>query len=134
MSTTQHTPLPWDYDPNHMVIFQADNRYADNAAIGPGGIWQGLSDNQLGEICTITEHDVHTFSIGDITYRRDRNVCKRARQRDAANAAFIVRACNAHDDLLEVVRMVAGMRPGESISEAKQDWARAAIRKAEGGA
>jgi len=35
------------------------------------------------------------------------------------------------EDLPELARMVVGMRSGESISEAKQDWARAAISRAE---
>lgn len=37
-----------------------------------------------------------------------------------------------NERLREVVLMVAGMRPGESMSEAKVDWAKAALRDLDG--
>lgn len=45
-----------------------------------------------------------------------------------ANAEFIVRACNGHDDLLEALRTIAKF----GTCAASRDTARAAIAKAEG--
>jgi len=54
---------------------------------------------------------------------------------DEANAEFIVRACNSHDELLAALQRVADWIfniDGDCVADA-QAWARAAIAKAKGG-
>lgn len=56
-----------------------------------------------------------------------------------ANAEFIVRACNAHDEMLEALRTTAGnirsLGPAGALGESYREWLRVvedAIARAEG--
>lgn len=54
----------------------------------------------------------------------------RADERMIANAAFIVRACNAHDDLVKALQGL--IRAGHSLNASSHEWnaAHAALAKA----
>jgi hypothetical protein len=47
-----------------------------------------------------------------------------------ANAAFIVRACNAHDDLVRALRNLSWLQPGDQIGSSDVESIRAALAKA----
>ncbi len=71
-----HTPLPWE------IIPRIDPRVATAIAIG--------SADRKTNICVLTDR-----------YKgQDSSKCRSSVPEADANAEFIVRACNSHDDLL----------------------------------
>lgn len=109
-SIAAHTPGPWVVE---------ESRVQDT-----GTLFETIRSEPIS---TSKEPDT-----GDIAYLT-------LRQREVrANAAFIVRACNAHDDLLALAREVASqfddVKHPLSVEGRLRDAARAAIAKATGAA
>lgn len=88
MAEREHTPGPWIIDPAYPSEVQTSD---------------------LNTICSVW----HAHAAGEtITVR---GVLECSLEESAANAAFIVRACNAHDDLVAALEAVAEARmPGEA--------------------
>lgn len=100
-----HTPGPWEID----------EESEDNAGQTALSI---TSDNRPGYICGI--HCAEGVELDVI---------------DRANAAFIVRACNAHGELVKALKMILKTHDPietDEIMEDAREQARAAIAKAEG--
>lgn len=82
-----------------------------------------------------TKHSPLPFVVSDVFWIEDANgndvascVVANVTGGDGNNAAFIVRACNAHDDLLALAkRVVAG---GMSFPKYEREMAKAAVAKA----
>lgn len=115
MAETKHTPTPWRATKARTLIHIAGDE---------------------GGVCSIS---VSPPRVPEIHIREE--TVARAK----ADAEFIVRACNAYDDLLAIVEAVASADPDDTIGSIKvhpdgapsawlKDAARAAIAKAKGGA
>lgn len=111
--TTQHTPGPWN--------FKDRENGNDAQAEFPTKINFGLEGYGVGSV------------VGSVyVWMRDLDTAK-------ANAAFIVRACNSHDDLLAALQSIstlASCAPNDDEKISGQEFtrimntARAAIAKA----
>ena len=106
---SQHTPTPWTVD----EALARDNRVIS----GPNG-------EVVVEVAATLDHD----STSDLLVDHERD----------ANAAFIVRACNAYDDLLAALREIVRLADANATDQHDMavvrayavDAARAALRKA----
>ena len=109
-----HTPVPWMYFRN----------FRDNLCICKNPV--NISTNSRTNLSpSATNND----------YEWVAELCAQSSTSPTAeaNAAFIVRACNSHDELLEALEyIISCIDSGEMFEVVKFDKARAAIAKAKG--
>lgn len=86
-----HTPGPWHYDSNVMVIYGV-KRYGGEAEVGKGTEYHGADCNSFYEICTIKRHSTWDYWLGDEHYKVPEEVKRRLCERDASNARLVAAA------------------------------------------
>jgi hypothetical protein len=86
MTKSQHTPTPWKYE------YIDRNRAIISAPKGANHVYC-----LFGEFVGPPDFEKETQAIA----------CKISAEEAAANATFIVRACNAHDALVEALEALA---------------------------
>jgi hypothetical protein len=113
MNTTQHTPTPWTFNDTDGTIRADANSVSDQMGDYRGSI---IADLKPALGC-----DEWTGSARE-----------HARAETEANAAFIVRACNAHDDLVAALSAFVndpphplGVEWWELIDKARAELAKA---------
>jgi hypothetical protein len=92
----EHTPTPWAYDSNGIITIHKVPRYHDPDRPADHPRFKGECPNTVNEVCVITPQ----FNYYTRKYRSDEA---------KANAEFIVRACNAHEKLVEALRLAGPM-------------------------
>jgi hypothetical protein len=112
-----HTPLPWKTQPLKASSFQGNGDVGNERLIG-----FKIDNGSIEDIVTV-----------DCRGKRNKEVA-------AANADFIVRACNSHDKLMNaLIRLVSAISVAEELEEIEPglfieslDQAHVAIAKARG--
>ena len=112
----QHTPLPWHLGNDQTTVYGPDKYEIADPAQGPHCAQSYLEGDGKGHWATLPNGHREM-----------------AEEEEAANAAFIVRACNLHYEILEALKsceaMLAQLGMGHDLAAMK---ARVAITKAEG--
>ena len=113
MTTKQHTPTPWKYE-----VSEFDR-------------------NHSSDITIFAETAIHKNRKSIARVYGEGNLSSHTAERDA-NAAFIVRSRNAHEELVGVIRATLADMEDGTLMEDSDTWQytldaiRAALRKAEG--
>lgn len=112
--SAQHTPLPWSVAPGNGDLDQRAKfpSYANTLVMAPG--------------------DCDTHPVADCSCN---HTCRTLDEQEAS-AAFIVKACNSHDELLRLVSEMLELAdnwPGIAYTKDLNSRATAAIAKATGG-
>jgi hypothetical protein len=95
-----HSPLPWHTGPTTLVgeVWIYSERYPIAEPIGPGREWLAKVKNAFFRL----RGDASPAAWKDTEEIRKAKYWATMR----ANAAFIVRACNCHDDLLSALKEI----------------------------
>jgi len=119
MSETKHTPGPWRVDPtpNAGDKFAIVARDEDYSEITQGDAYYER-EQPICYFSSVVDHQANTYHNNP---------------KDEANAAYIVRACNAHEDLVTALKEIFDL-----LEEHQPKWylkghynrARAALEKA----
>lgn len=124
-----HTPGPWHYDSNVMVIYGV-KRYGGDGEIGRGTLYHGADGNSFYEIGTIKRHGTWDYWKDDEHYVVPQDVKDRLRERDNANAMLVAAAPELLEALLDCVLYMENDDNNWSDKSPEYLKAKAAIDKA----